>query len=374
MMLIRLYPYVFIDNVENKIILYNMTIPSFHIFEIEGDITISNRNAFFMDFTNANAKTARDIEAYNYGVSERECSVSEISLSDYSTEIYEGLKFLPENLRYDAKTIVKRLFVNLSNSIDVFTGYKRDIRGCGVVNYEYELRCHIFEFTSLTNVVLFINKFSFSLFRDFYKTILPLYKIEVVIPLFDYLILFKEFTELGICDIILLVYDIEEESIYNLLPLMVCDKVVQVNLYVRKEEDLCLLDKYSLLANDKVRIKINPKSDLAELEKILSYDIKQLLSMQVSKNKCIRNEWINSNFWGDVYIDENGNILLNSQKTIGKISEWNNAHFYELISEESLWRETRCKKDKCKDCLFRNICPPISLVEKMFNSTFCNIK
>lgn len=349
-------------------------IPSFHIFEMEGVITISNRNTISMEFTNANAKVARDIELYNYGISERKWQDSEMGLSDYSTEIYEGLKFLLEDVCYDAKTLVKRLFINLSNSIDVFTGYKKDIHKCRMVNFGYELKCHIFEFTSLTCVVFFIDKQSFPLFQEYYKGILPLYKIEVVIPLFDYLVLSEALCKLGICNITMLVYDLGKESICKLLPLLECDNVAQIDFYVSKEVDFCLLDKYGLLGNSKVRIKISPKSDFIELEKILSYDTKQFLTMRVFKNRCIRNELVNLNFWGDLYIDERGNMLLSPQKTIGNISKWNNISFHELISEGSLWIETRRKKDKCKGCLFRAICPPISLIEKIFNSTFCNIK
>lgn len=372
--LMRLYPFVYIDNVGNKIILYNMVLPFFYIFEIEGEITISNRSVLIMDFTSANAKTARDIEMHDLGIAKREESISECYLSDFSTEVYDGLNFLMGNYFYDAKKIVKRLFVSLSNSIDVFTGYVKDIQECKEVNFKDELKRHVFELTSLSHIIFIIDKFSFSLFEEFYKDFWYFYKIEVMIPLVDYLLVAEDLVNLGIHDIILLVYDWEDENLYNLSNLLLCDHVAQVNFYVSTEMNLKLLEKYDLLENNKIRIRFSPKSDLAELKKILSYNIDQLLSLHMSKNTCIRNEWINLNFWGDLYINESGSIFLNMQKTIGNIWEWHKIRFSELVSDDSLWRDTRQRKEKCKNCLFHNICPPISLLENMFNLTFCNIK
>ena len=81
-----------------------------------------------------------------------------------------------------------------------------------------------------------------------------------------------------------------------------------------------------------------------------------------------------SNFWGDLYVDAEGTILLSAGKILGNIKNWDKIPFESLLKENSLWRKVRGFETNCQKCLFRNICPPISLTDIINNVKFCNSK
>ena len=53
--------------------------------------------------------------------------------------------------------------------------------------------------------------------------------------------------------------------------------------------------------------------------------------------------------------------------------DWSNVHLENLLSDESLWSMVRRKAKYCSRCLFRNVCPPVSYIEKVLDITFCEI-
>jgi len=77
------------------------------------------------------------------------------------------------------------------------------------------------------------------------------------------------------------------------------------------------------------------------------------------------NSILNSNFFGHIYIDCNGDVKSNpnSKKLLGNIST---ETFYQLISNELInnysWKKTRTKSP-CNKCLYQFLCPPPSNYE-----------
>lgn len=94
----------------------------------------------------------------------------------------------------------------------------------------------------------------------------------------------------------------------------------------------------------------------------------------VTINELIHNEWINPLYWGDLFIDTNGNVLCNEKQIIGNILKWDEIKFHKLIEKGSLWRATRKQFHHCSKCLFRNICPPLSGIELYNKETYCKMR
>lgn len=122
----------------------------------------------------------------------------------------------------------------------------------------------------------------------------------------------------------------------------------------------------------KVKINCCNPTDIAEIKDLLEYSTTDLLELNLFLDDIIRNEWLNFNFWGDLYVDAEGFIMLSTGIFLGNIKDWNNIPFENLLKENSLWRKTRKNEANCQKCLFRNICPPISLTEIINNVRFCN--
>ena len=104
---------------------------------------------------------------------------------------------------------------------------------------------------------------------------------------------------------------------------------------------------------------------------MMCYSIQDILSMSVQCKEMIRNEWINFNYWGDLYINDKGDLMQNFNSVLGNLMDWSNVHLENLLSDESLLSMVRRKAKFCSRCLFRNVCPPVSYTEKVLDITFC---
>lgn len=74
---------------------------------------------------------------------------------------------------------------------------------------------------------------------------------------------------------------------------------------------------------------------------------------------------INSNFYGSLIIFPDASVrsALNS-KVIGNLEYEDLSKMIDQeIRKGNTWRLVRNKQEPCKDCLFRDLCPPISDLE-----------
>lgn len=373
MLLIRVYPFVFIDHIENKVILYNTKASSFRIFEIENGIRVFNESTFSMESSLVNSNVAREIKQSNLGLYDEVPSLQNFYLADISSEVSDRLDELCNKSVYDAKDLIKRLIVSLSPTLDVFSGMDLALHSTNTQMIDVKFFQSFTRLTSLSGIFFYIDKNVVATFSKYYAELLLNYYVEVAAPLRDYQHIAKDMSNLGINKVILLVHEVTKDSLDMMSRLITDKNVMRFWVYLSSAEDYIKLQKVGMLLNKKVQIKCNPFGNFSNLKTLLSYNIDDVLLTKISKNNCIRNDWINLNFWGDLFVNALGEVLIASSKVIGNIYEWNDIQFGKLLSEESLWRMVRRSKDKCNACLFRNICPPISLIEKKFNSTFCNL-
>ena len=121
-----------------------------------------------------------------------------------------------------------------------------------------------------------------------------------------------------------------------------------------------------------LQIRISPFAKIDEIRALFGYDKENILKNKQTMGDIIRNEWVNINYFGDMFINAQGEVLIATGRSIGKLST-KEVKMDMYFSKNSLWRATRKQFSKCQMCIFRNICPPLTEIEIMFNVTFCNI-
>lgn len=95
----------------------------------------------------------------------------------------------------------------------------------------------------------------------------------------------------------------------------------------------------------------------------------------ISMREIFRNQKLNANNFGSLYIFPNGEIKANvNEATIGVLGE---NEILDVINNELLkntaWRCVR-SSEPCKDCVYQYLCPPPSNYEKIINKkNLCNI-
>ena len=125
-----------------------------------------------------------------------------------------------------------------------------------------------------------------------------------------------------------------------------------------------------------IRVKVNPCPSTAIskllIHSFLDYSEDDLNKTKVTRIQLFLNKVVNTNYYGNVIIDNDGNInsypfekyLVNNHCRIGQVIT--------EIKQNSYWFLTREKFfKKCSDCVFSAICPPLSNYEINFKETFC---
>ena len=94
-------------------------------------------------------------------------------------------------------------------------------------------------------------------------------------------------------------------------------------------------------------------------------DETDILSLKLDKADIFSHQNINANFFGNLVVLPNGEIFsnLNSEESIGNIEDNLNELVYKEIQNGIFWRLTRTRVEPCNDCIFRDLCPPISNYE-----------
>lgn len=100
-----------------------------------------------------------------------------------------------------------------------------------------------------------------------------------------------------------------------------------------------------------------------------------IVANPISMREIFRNQKLNANNFGSLYVLPNGEIKANiNEQTIGVLEK---DEIIDIINKELLkntaWRQIRSKAP-CKDCVYQFLCPPLSNYEKMINRpNLCNV-
>jgi uncharacterized protein len=144
---------------------------------------------------------------------------------------------------------------------------------------------------------------------------------------------------------------------------------------VKDNADINNLDYLS----SKYSVEFNIYPVFVKNSTILNHFIKSkeyIIEQKLSVKDININGIINKNIFGKVYINEQGEISAMGLKE----SSFNIKHHsildfvYDQLKHKKEWFLIRSSVPKCKDCIFHNLCPPISKYEMFLNKyDLCNI-
>ena len=103
-----------------------------------------------------------------------------------------------------------------------------------------------------------------------------------------------------------------------------------------------------------------------------------IFEMQFTIKKIHKNQHMNSFFFGNLTVLPDGNICIDMNSTA--LGNLKNESIFDILTkalknEDSLWFKTRNTMTACSDCLFVDLCPPVSSYELVTGkSNPCNVK
>ena len=101
------------------------------------------------------------------------------------------------------------------------------------------------------------------------------------------------------------------------------------------------------------------------LYKYISYDENDILSANLSMNDILRRDLINEFFFGQLRIQNNGSVYVNP--LLPPLGSLQKHDVSEIIAQASVqcesWLYSRNRFNPCKECNYKNLCPPLSMVE-----------
>lgn len=374
MILVRLFPFVYADYIGNKILLYDTILPSIMIEEFEGNAKIKNRINLFLFETPKNNRLAQKIAKEQKGVVSIVSNSEQVYLSDSLSDLSDKFKHLLDAKEIDeVLPLIKRIFVSCTDSIDVFSHNMRKQYHVMDSQLFLNLKDKIGIFTSLQRLSICIDKCSFSYIKSILPEMKGKYEVSLLMSIEDYVRLGHSLEILD-CKFQVLVLESGRFAKQQVEKIFCDSRVSIVEFLARNKNELHNLMIAEFSENSKFKISFGLNVCCAEeIRNMMCYSMQDILNMPVSCKEIIRNEWINFNYWGDLYINDKGELLQNPISALGNLKDWSNVHFEKLLSDKSLWSMVRKKTRTCSRCLFRNVCPPVSFIEKNLDITFCEI-
>lgn len=115
-------------------------------------------------------------------------------------------------------------------------------------------------------------------------------------------------------------------------------------------------------------------SNLDFVKKYLSFTQKEILENHICEREIFMNKYINSNFYGELSIYPNGDVL--SRKNCAPLGNIKKLDMKRMVLSEFCnhrnWFLTRNRMLVCKDCILNWLCPPITYNElEIMNWTLC---
>lgn len=143
-------------------------------------------------------------------------------------------------------------------------------------------------------------------------------------------------------------------------------------LLIENEEEMSLFENNPNI--DEIYPLYNGKNN-SFYDDYLLFDTKDLMiDRDLTDREIFMNQYINSNFFGEVAIYPNGDVY--SCKTRPCIGNIHNNNIKSIVFKElnnyQHWHLTRNAMPHCKDCVYNWICPPVTLNELEINKwNFC---
>lgn len=149
---------------------------------------------------------------------------------------------------------------------------------------------------------------------------------------------------------------------------------LEYSFYIKNSKDIEFLEKY---INHFTGINITPiplyDNNKEFLKPLLSFGIKDMLSLKRNEIQIIRRSLINDLFWGKLIICNDGNVYSNIYaKSLGNIYKDDFLKILYNASKDKLsWLFSRNKYHKCCQCCCNNLCPPVTSYEIISDDVYC---
>lgn len=171
--------------------------------------------------------------------------------------------------------------------------------------------------------------------------------------------------------------DFYEKDLLETIKEMSNLKKYKLNFRITCADDYYKVNNFIL--NNNVKADIIPYFNLKNssfLKNLLLIELKDIFSRNISWKEIFRNQKINSNLFGKLYIMPNGQTYSDlSFEPLGSLStdSLSEIIYTELVTK-NYWRKTRdCTS--CKTCIYRFLCPPPSEYELAMNFyKMCNLQ
>ena len=160
--------------------------------------------------------------------------------------------------------------------------------------------------------------------------------------------------------------------------LLTHDKEVKYHLIVENEEQYNELE-LAMIALGVKNFEIHPYyngQNIRFFEENVYLSKDDIVATPISMREIFRNQKLNANSFGSLYILPNGDIKANlNEDTIGHLDK---DRIIDVINIEMMqntaWRKVR-SSEPCKDCVYQFLCPPLSNYERAINKqNLCHVQ
>lgn len=370
MYVIRLYPYVFSDIEGNKVFLFDTLHKKYISLHFSGEIKQKNKLTFLVNDTKINNKNIYIIQTCYYGIVDKTNDSDEMFLEDSISAVqkyFDSFFSKPASRNYITDYLITEIKIELFDKKANDNIMSENTIGSLITILPF--------LQNVNNIIVTVNSKCLAKYHSVLKKILRREtSVKIIIDIQelkkDHKTIFKWFEPKIIY---IRVCNIDNFSMETFKYLKSTYPNTNFIFEVNSRKEFELITGSDSLPKSNISFEINPNTNETEKRILLRYQLSDLLDSSLSVVNMIKNEWINQLFWGVLTINHNGDIYSNLYMKIGNLKDWDAIKFEKLVQNDSIWRYTRKKHPKCTRCMFRNICPPVSIYES--NKVYCkNIK
>lgn len=170
----------------------------------------------------------------------------------------------------------------------------------------------------------------------------------------------------------------EEKNFNKLFKLIQTKENYIFSFFIESKKEYDVVEKIISKYTD-INYNIYPifNKNLSFFKSTVFNNLTDILKSETSMVKIFKNKKINSNYFGNLIIANDGQVYTSCfEKAIGNISKDNLSSFIQKsISKNESWFLVRNSVMPCNSCLLKNICPPISDYEFLIGRyDLCNVK
>ena len=369
-LVLRPYQHVCIQTNENEILFYNIVKKKIYIYGISSKEYVLRRGNIIIDDENPNGsmlKSAFETELLGENI---------ISSKIFCYNQYEILRRNYQNLLDDNKTSIftdaLAYVLQITAYIDNVLYPKKPllINGCvPISNLMLNLDRFIKQCSNLQKVQFMIGELPLqtTLIADYHTT----YKVEIFCSTTNIRGIKKlkqKYPQLSVTCIM------NKETLNHSFISLHQPYISSFEYIVHKNIDFKIANTLPKNIKDSIQIAFSPYADVDVLDKCLFYYTKDICRYAPTNMKdIVENEFVNKLNWGKLIVNSEGEVYTSiNSPGIGSLE---NIHLKELTNpQQSFWLKTRKQFLPCKDCIFQNLCPPLTPFETIHNQVYCHEK